>query len=71
MEKRRLTHNVICNASQVYLFASEDVLYQLDLFLSNTDLTKDQQKDLMGIIELIFEEGVSHGIDGTVDDMLE
>jgi len=55
MEK--LANKQIIEASSLFLDLSEDLINKIDLYLSNSDLSKRQQSDLLKIMEQIYSEG--------------
>ena len=48
--------------SHLYLDLSEGLLNKIDLFLSNTDLTSKQQKDLIKLFEEVYGQGYENCI---------
>lgn len=60
MEK--LANTEVIEASSLYLDLSESLLNKIDLFLSNTNLTKREQQDLIKIFQLIYSEGYTEAI---------
>jgi len=46
----------IIELSHVYIDLSEELLNKIDLFYSNTNLNKNQQRQLMKIFEEIYSE---------------
>jgi hypothetical protein len=55
MEK--LANKQVIEASSLFLDLSEDLINKIDLYLSNSDLSKRQQSDLLKIMEQIYSEG--------------
>jgi hypothetical protein len=55
MEK--LTNKQIIEGSSLYLDLSESLLNKIDLFLSNTELNKQQQLEFVKILEEVRSEG--------------
>lgn len=54
---KEITHKEALETSSLYLDLSDGLLNKIDIFLSNTDLDKNQQKELVKIMEEVFSEG--------------
>lgn len=52
-----LANKELIESSSLFLDLSKSLLNKLDLFLSNTNLDKEQQKQLMKIFEEIYSTG--------------
>ena len=63
MEK--LANKEIIEGTFLFQDLSEKLLEKIDLFFSNTDLTKKQQTQLMGICREIYDEGYSDACTAT------
>jgi hypothetical protein len=57
-----LANNQVIEASSLFLDLSKGLLEKIDLYFSNTDLTKKQQTDLMKIMEQIYSEAYTNGM---------
>jgi hypothetical protein len=53
---KTLANKEVIESSKLYLDLSDGLLNKIDLFFSNTNLDKKQQKQLMKIFEEIFSE---------------
>jgi hypothetical protein len=51
-----LTNKEVIESSSLFLDLSNSLLNKIDLFFSNTDLTKLQQKQLIKLIEEVYSE---------------
>jgi len=60
MEK--LANAQLIESSSLYLDLSENVLNEIDLYLSNTDLTKKQKAELIHMLELVYSEAYTNSI---------
>ena len=64
-------HHSAVESSALFLRLSEETLQNLDLFFSNTDLTKKQQTELMEILKTIHDEGNAEGYSDGYENGLE
>ena len=60
MEK--LANKQIIEASSLFLDLSEDLINKIDLYLSNSDLSKRQQTELLKLMEQIYSEVYTNSI---------
>ena len=60
MEKT--SYSSVIERSSFYLDLSNSLLTRIDKFLCNTNLTKNQQTDLMKIMEEIYSQGYENCI---------
>jgi len=58
MEK--LSNKQVIEASSLFLDLSEGLINKIDLYLSNTDLSKRQQAELLKLMEQIYSEGYTN-----------
>ena len=52
-----LANKEVIESTSLFLDLSETLLERIDLFLSNTDLNKKQQKDLMKLFKEVYSQG--------------
>jgi len=61
-KKIEITHTEVIEPSHLYLDLSDSLLTKIDLFLSNTNLSKDHQKQLVGMFEEVHSEGYTNAL---------
>ena len=59
-------HQVLVD-SKVYRILSPEVFTKIDIFLSNTDLTPAQKKDLMNLFDRVLDDIVEDASDDVCD----
>ena len=52
----------VIESSSLYLDLSNGLLNKIDIYFSNTNLDKNQQKQLMKIFEEIYSEGYTNAL---------
>ena len=54
---KSLGHSRLFEKSSLYLDASDSLLWKIDIFMSNTNLTVERKKEMIKLLEESFSEG--------------
>lgn len=57
-----LANREVIESSSLFLDLSKSLLDKIDIFLSNTDLTKNQQKKLIKLFEEVYSQSYTNGM---------